>query len=73
MYSPKIKEELIPKIYQIAKAKGLRMTTLVNEILQKALNGMEGREGEGTNKDRKESVRSPCRDQGRDSDNPALD
>lgn len=41
MYSPKIKEELIPRIYEIAKAKGIRMTTLVNEILRKALNAME--------------------------------
>jgi predicted DNA-binding protein len=41
MYSPKIKDELIPKIYQISKAKGMRMTTLVNEILKKALEKME--------------------------------
>jgi len=40
MYSPKIKEELIPRIYEIAKAKGVQMTTLVNEILQNALNAM---------------------------------
>ncbi len=43
MYSPKIKEELIPKIYEIARAKGMRMTVLVNEILRRALNGMEGK------------------------------
>lgn len=51
MYSPKIEEELIPKIYQLAKAKDTRMTTLVNEILSKALNGMEGKEDEWRNKD----------------------
>lgn len=44
MYSPKIKEELIPKIYKIAKIRGIRMTTLVNEILAKALNKMEAKE-----------------------------
>jgi len=44
MYSPKIKEELIPKIYKISKIRGIRMTILVNEILAKALNKMEAKE-----------------------------
>jgi len=44
MYSPKIKEELIPKIYKIAKIRGIRMTTLVNEILGEALRKMEAKE-----------------------------
>ena len=44
MYSPKIKEGLIPKIYKISKIIGIRMTTLVNEILAKALNKMEAKE-----------------------------
>jgi hypothetical protein len=39
MYSPKIKEELIPKLYLEAKAKRIRMTTLVNRVLEKALAG----------------------------------
>ncbi|MFZ6016348.1 MAG: hypothetical protein ACOYU0_01790 [Nitrospirota bacterium] len=64
MYSPKIKEELIPKIYQIAKAKGIRMTTLVNEVLRKALNGMEGKEDERRNKDGGGSIKGPGKDQG---------
>lgn len=38
MYSPKIKEDLIPKIYQVAKEKGLPMTKLIDEILRDALN-----------------------------------
>jgi len=38
-YSPKIKEDLIPKIYQLTKAQKIRMTTLVNRILGKALAG----------------------------------
>lgn len=50
MYSPKIKEELILKIFQIAKTRGMRMTTLVNEILRKALNGLEIKEDESKNK-----------------------
>ena len=39
MYSPKIREDLIPKIYQVAKGKGLKMTALVNGILERVLNG----------------------------------
>jgi len=39
MYSPKIKEELIPKLYIEDKAKKIRMTTLVNRILERNLNG----------------------------------
>jgi len=46
MYSPKIKEELIPKIYKIAKIRGIRMTALVNEILGEALKKMEAKEFE---------------------------
>jgi hypothetical protein len=64
MYSPKIKDELIPKIYEIAKARGMRMTTLVNEILGKALNGMEGKKDEWTNKDGGGSIRGPGKNQG---------
>ena len=39
MYSPKIREDLIPKIYQVAKARKVKMTTFVNQILEKVLNG----------------------------------
>ncbi len=44
MYSPKIREELIPRIYRIAKANKTRMTILVNGILKKVLDEMEGME-----------------------------
>ncbi len=37
MYSPKIKEDLIPQLYKIAKAKKIPMTKLVNEILSEAI------------------------------------
>ena len=42
MYSPKIKDELIPKLYVVSKAERIRMTTLVNRILEKALDAEEG-------------------------------
>ena len=45
MYSPKIREDLIPKIYQVAKARKVKMTTFVNQILEKVLNGGDGLEG----------------------------
>jgi len=37
MYSPKISEELVIELYQIAKQKKIHMTTLVNNILSKAI------------------------------------
>jgi len=48
MYSPKIKEDLIPKIYQKAKAQGIAMTSLVDKIIRKALNDdkLKVKEGE---------------------------
>jgi hypothetical protein len=55
MYSPKIKEELIPKIYRLAKARGIRMTTWVNEILRKALD--EGEGGKDGKEERRDSIR----------------
>jgi hypothetical protein len=71
MYSPKIKEELIPKIYRLAKARGIRMTTFVNEILSKDLD--EGEGGKDGKEERRDSVRQTGENQGRDSGNPALD
>lgn len=41
IYSPKIKEEFIPKLYQLAKAKKIPMTELVNEIIGSYLNNTE--------------------------------
>jgi len=34
MYSPKIKEDLIPYIYQIAKKRQIPMTRVVDEIIR---------------------------------------
>jgi len=41
MYSPRISEKLIPKLYQIAKAKGVPMTKIVDEILERELRKVE--------------------------------
>ena len=37
MYSPKIQEDLIPRIYQIAKRAKMPMTRWVNQTLEQAL------------------------------------
>lgn len=37
MYSPKVSEKLIPKIYKVARAKGVPMTKLVDGILKETL------------------------------------
>lgn len=37
MYSPKIREELVPAIYQAAKRAKVPMTKWVNEVIKQAL------------------------------------
>ena len=41
MYSPKIKEDLIPVLYKFAKRQGKPMTRVVDSILRKHLMGKE--------------------------------
>lgn len=38
MYSPKIKEDLISSLYRKAKAEGMPMTKLVDQIIRDVLN-----------------------------------
>ena len=52
MYSPKIREDLIPRIYRAAKSAKVAMTKWVNEAIEKALPPDEeeaGREINGRN------------------------
>jgi hypothetical protein len=44
MYSPKIDEELIPRLYRLRKLRKVPMTRLVNEILRSVLPGLEEEE-----------------------------
>jgi len=39
MYSPKIRPDLIPKLWRLAKARRISMTTLVDGFLEEALIG----------------------------------
>jgi hypothetical protein len=48
MYSPKIREDLIPKIYRAAKKAEVPMTTWVNEAIEEALSNQQEDEGQGT-------------------------
>ena len=41
MYSPKIHDDLIPRIYQVAKRAKMPMTRWVNQILERALADQE--------------------------------
>jgi hypothetical protein len=45
MYSPRIDEELIPRLYRLRKLKKMPMTRLVNEILRSVLPALEEEEG----------------------------
>ncbi len=54
MYSPKIKPELIIRNYEIANARGIHMTTLVNDVLRKALDEMVNVENKQSSKFKKE-------------------
>jgi hypothetical protein len=56
MYSPKIKADLIPDIYWAAKALGIRMTTLVNRILERVFNEVKVLGGEAAISDGTELV-----------------
>ncbi len=44
MYSPRIDEELIPRLYQLRKLKKMPMTRLVNGILRSVLPALEEEE-----------------------------
>jgi len=37
MYSPKIREDLIPRIYRTAKSAKVAMTKWVNQVIERAL------------------------------------
>jgi hypothetical protein len=39
MYSSRIREDLIPRIFRAAREKKIHMTTFTNRILEEALNG----------------------------------
>lgn len=60
MYSPKIREDLIPRIYRAAKEAKLPMTTWVNRVVECCLR--ETAAQQQTDKQRKEDRNENCRD-----------
>jgi hypothetical protein len=44
MYSPKVKEDLIPVLYKLAKQEQKPMTALVDEMLRTEIGKRNGRE-----------------------------
>jgi hypothetical protein len=52
MYSPKIREDLIPRIYRAAKEAQLPMTTWINRVVERSLS--EAAAQQQTDKQRKE-------------------
>lgn len=40
-YSPRVREDLIPRLYRAAKARRIPMTRLVSQLLEMALENLE--------------------------------
>ena len=56
MYSPKISETLIPRIYRVAKSAGIPMTQWVNRVIEQALpetDAVHETNGKNSRKERK--------------------
>jgi hypothetical protein len=49
MYSPKIREDLIPKVYRAAKGAKVAMTKWVNRVIEEALPPESEATGQETN------------------------
>ncbi len=61
MYSPRIREDLIPPLYRLAKARGVPMTRLVSDILAAALAGVQVEEAPGVEPQGREGQRTVTR------------
>ena len=57
MYSPKIREDLVPRIYREAKKSGVKMTVWVNAAIELVLNKTD--EAENENERRKKDDTGP--------------
>jgi hypothetical protein len=53
MYSPKIREDLVPRIYREAKKSGVKMTVWVNAAIELVLNKTDEAESEKIKKEKK--------------------
>jgi hypothetical protein len=64
MYSPKIREGLIPRIYREAKKSGVKMTVWVNAVIELSLRKID--EAENENAKREKSANKPELEKGGD-------
>jgi hypothetical protein len=55
MYSPKIREDLVPRIYREAKKSGVKMTVWVNAAIELVLNKTDEAENQKTKKEETKS------------------
>ena len=59
MYSPRIRDELIPGIYRAAKASGVPMTVWVCQVIEQALAAQQAIQEE-VEKYKRRAVKRPC-------------
>jgi len=64
MYSPKIKEGLIPILYKLAKLEGKPMTTLIDEMLRTEIAKRNGHVNQTNNDAIPESAKKTADDGG---------
>ena len=64
MYSPKIKEDLIPILYKLAKLEGKPMTTLIDEMLRAEIAKRNGLVNQTSDEKIPESVKKTADDGG---------
>ena len=64
MYSPKIKEDLIPILYKLAKQEGKPMTALICEMLRAEITKRNGKPYQTDNEGIPESVKKTAGDEG---------
>ena len=64
MYSPKIKEDLIPILYKLAKQEGKPMTALIDEMLRAEIAKRNGQVNQTSNEVVTESVKKTADDGG---------
>jgi len=64
MYSPKIREDLIPVLYKLAKLESKPMTTLIDEMLRTEIVKRNGQVNQTSNEVVTESVKKTADDGG---------
>ena len=56
MYSPKIREDLLPRVYREAKKAGVKMTVWVNAVIELALRKIDEAENDQNERRKKDGA-----------------